>query len=142
MRKAILALIPLLLFVATVSFAQTDEKQYYERRAKKYTNRKYTGIVLGSVGLVALGTGIGLMASAEWTHNTNSFGGSSINTKDPSGIAGFLMVVAGIPLTTLGIIFTTIGTRKSKYYRRKATEITTELGYSPINNSVTFRCRF
>ncbi len=72
------------------------------------TKKRNTGIVLSSIGGAALVGGIAMIATADWEYTRS---GNNYNSNDPKAVIGILSVLAGIPMTIIGIVKTAKGSK-------------------------------
>lgn len=100
----------------SVVFRVYSEDKKPELKTIPGMKQKTVGIALTSAGLGLLGVGAILMASSKW-QKIQTASGTSLNTNDPQGAIGMLMLLPGVGLTIPGGIVWGAGARKIKRYR-------------------------
>jgi hypothetical protein len=146
--KHLLSTITVFILSFTLLFAQADyNKTVYQKKADKYQKMKRNGTFLAVLGGTVTATSLALIATTNWeeqesnNHSNgyyyNTSNTSTTSTSDPKGVLGILGVAIGVPMTTLGVIFKVVGSRKQKEYQRKANNISA--GYFQKHGAHGFR---
>lgn len=132
----LLATLPFQLFaqVDDYTIAETNEKSEDELIAEanlaKYARMKRNGYIVLGVGLGSLGSGIALMSVGEWDETRT---GTNVNYQAKDGKAGFglALTLAGLPLTIVGAILASRGTKKHRYWEERLYVHTSQAGEIP-----------
>ncbi|MBK8808558.1 MAG: hypothetical protein IPO21_18755 [Bacteroidales bacterium] len=117
----IVAVILVCLFTLPVQQLSAQDKQskeYYESQIYKYTKKKKKGAVKLAIGIPCLVGGVACIAASDW-YTQSGYGGVSVTTNDPQGGVGILLMFTGIPLTIIGAVQRSKGTRKVNEFTQK-----------------------
>lgn len=141
LNKTIILL--MLVCFTTSAFAQFDRNYaIYERKVETYTKLKKTGTALTVAGAALTVGGLVLISSADWETQTGPAGQTQTTSSDSEGIAGVLMLVAGIPITVTGAILGTIGAKKSRQYQEKLQRLSLNVKYNQHYKGLVLAYRF
>lgn len=102
-----------------LSAQELNSKEYYETQYEKYSKKQEEGIVSLCLGGVLLAGGIALVESAEW----HKSGSTSYTSEDPKAVGGILLLMGSMPLTIVGVIKTSIGSRNKKEFQKKLNQL-------------------
>lgn len=97
---------------------KSKEEVLAETNVAKYARMKQNGYILLGVGLGSLGGGIALMSTGKWDETRT---GTSVNyqAKDGKAGIGLVLTLAGLPITIVGAILASRGTKRHRYWEEK-----------------------
>ncbi|MBN2275245.1 MAG: hypothetical protein JXK95_12995 [Bacteroidales bacterium] len=120
-------LVLFILFSSLINYSVTGQQHLqrrYETFLEEYTRMKTRGIVSLSIGGVALVSGT--ILTVDGIHRLNNIaddGSSEAYDKQMEAslevIGGLICGLIGVPLTSVGIVHTILGSRKSNEYKEK-----------------------
>lgn len=127
---------PLLLFAqiddqpSEEAAMRSKDEMLAETNIAKYARMKRNGYILLGVGLTSLGSGITLMSVGEWNETRT---GSNVNyqAKDAKAGVGLVLTLAGLPITIVGAVLTSRGTKKYRYWEERLYVHTSQAGDVP-----------
>jgi len=124
-------------FVLNISLsAQMDQKKYlYEGKIEKFRKMRNKGIALtvSGIGLSAIGTG--LLISSQSDHNTEDDASLKF-------LYGVCAAEIGVDMIIGGIIFSAVGARKIKQYKKKLNNLSMGIIYTPEKLGISLTYRF
>ncbi len=132
----LLAALPFQLFaqVDDYTIAESSEKSkeelLIEANLAKSARKKVNGYIILGVGLGSLGSGVALMSVGEWTE-TRTATSVNYNAKDGKAGIGLVLTIAGLPLTIVGAILASRGTKKHRYWKNRMYMLTSQAGDVP-----------
>lgn len=141
--RLLLLLSVFLVFFQISSIAQVyGEKLLYLKKVESFKRMQNTGITLDIIGISTTIVGISMFTSADWQKLKSPSGQSYYATEDPKALKGFLLAIAGIPITAVGTVFTIIGSRKVNFYKRKLGGFSFDYKASPFYQGVVVSYKF
>ncbi len=123
----------LIVFLVTIVSAQVEQKEYFEKKISHYKEMQKKGKTYQIIGGVSALVGIVSMSAAEWDCYSYGMGGSC-DSDDPKAVVGALCLIGGISFGVTGVIYSSIGIKKIRQYKRIIENLS--IGISP--NSKTF----
>jgi hypothetical protein len=141
MKKLLLLLVFVGLFIQSPLFAQSDStvlfkrnksrsESLYIRKLEHYRKMKSTGMTAA-----ILGSALSIAGFIILTNDVNSHRYSNNNT-------GSTLFLIGLPLGITGSILWPIGAHKEKKYKKKLQGMSLNFNYSPHQQGLSFTYRF
>ena len=135
MKKILLLLPFLLIFVQTVSFAQYDQKRMlYMNKVKTYNRMQTAGFIMVGAGVLATSAGVVLLASFDDTNQTDDD-----FEKAFFGVGGILL---GFPLTAGGTVLAILGTHNKIKYSNYLKNMRVNIRYNQFHKGLVLRYQF
>lgn len=134
----------MVLSVTLSSFAQiiNADSALYQSKVESYTKMKRTGGTLAIIGGGLTLVSILMVSNANWEESHDMYGNTNYTTSDGGGVFGILGLFVGVPMAVTGIVLSSIGSKKVKYYSEKLKNVKMGMYHNGQQTGVTLVIRF